>query len=281
MLVVRTPEDRADALSNLVSAEQPVGFYYFALAMNPLGLYSVQPRAFGGQQAAYDPHPFYVLAFLDLPVVFLDPGADLVAYVPGSVVPDQNPHLVAPLIELLRAPGKKLGGYPAYGTAIYEPEPRLLEMGHVETVARDGLRIRIVFSDRSLDEAQRLTLFGPAVQSRQCDPAPPALVLVAYGPGVGVFAGQTDQPVAHAFFRAYSGSGLVIQCLARCQFTPMRAKVARMVSPLTRFSVNPSSKLSCAANSKVHKLVGLPKCRGLRCNSSRSRSHPRTSSKAL
>jgi hypothetical protein len=55
----------------------------------------------------------------------------------------------------------------------------------------------------------------------------------------------------------------VIQRLARRQFTPMRAKAARMVSPLTRLSVRPSSKLACAAKSGVHKLVGLPKFLGL------------------
>ena len=41
MLVVWTPEGRADALGQLVGAEQPFGFHHFALAMNPLGLYGV------------------------------------------------------------------------------------------------------------------------------------------------------------------------------------------------------------------------------------------------
>ncbi len=44
-----------------------------------------------------------------------------------------------------------------------------------------------------------------------------------------------------AFFRAYSGSGLVIQRLARRHDTPMRAKVARIVSSLTRVAVRPCS----------------------------------------
>src|SRR5215208_143755 len=97
MLVVRTPKGRADALGYLVSAEQPVGFHHFALTMNPLGLYSgVRPRAFGGQKAAYDPHPLH-LALFDLPVVSLDPRTGFFAHVPGSVVPDRNPHLLTPL----------------------------------------------------------------------------------------------------------------------------------------------------------------------------------------
>jgi len=45
-----------------------------------------------------------------------------------------------------------------------------------------------------------------------------------------------------------------------------------MVSPLTRSSVKPSSKLASAAKSKVHKLLGLPKSLGLRWSISRKRS---------
>jgi hypothetical protein len=67
----------------------------------------------------------------------------------------------------------------------------------------------------------------------------------------------------------------VIHLLARFQRTPNSlAKVARMVSPLTRSLVKPSSKLACAADSKVHKLVGLPKSLGLRWSICRKRSAP-------
>ena len=50
---------------------------------------------------------------------------------------------------------------------------------------------------------------------------------------------QRDQAVAAAFFRAYAGSGLVIQCLARFQPMPRRSSVVRMASPVTRSSVRP------------------------------------------
>ncbi len=50
MLVVWTPKGRADPIGQLVSAEQPIGFYYFALTVNPLGLHGVEPGAFGGQK---------------------------------------------------------------------------------------------------------------------------------------------------------------------------------------------------------------------------------------
>jgi hypothetical protein len=68
MLVMRTIEDPANPIGEFVSAQQPVGFDYFALAMNPLGLYGVQPRTLLGKKATHDPHTF--TALLDFSVVF-------------------------------------------------------------------------------------------------------------------------------------------------------------------------------------------------------------------
>src|SRR5215207_6531291 len=76
----------------------------------------------------------------------------------------------------------------------------LFELRHIEPVAGDGLRVGIVFDDRVLDEAQGLALFAEAVQGGQSHPAPPALILVADGPSVGVVVGQLDQSVAHPFY---------------------------------------------------------------------------------
>ncbi len=56
--------------------------------------------------------------------------------------------------------------------------------------------------------------------------------------------------------RRAAGSGLVSYCLARRQRTPKRARVARIVSSLTRVGVSPSAKLTAAANSNVHTLGG-------------------------
>jgi hypothetical protein len=64
----------------------------------------------------------------------------------------------------------------------------------------------------------------------------------------------------------------VIHLLARSQRIPIRATVAQMVSPMMRSSVKPSSKLTSAANSSVHRLVSLPNFLGLWCKSSRKAS---------
>jgi hypothetical protein len=95
---------------------------------------------------------------------------------PRSVVPDQKQDLLADPFELFVAPPEKLGRYRAYGRTIHESQLRLVEFGHIESVAGDGLRLGVVFSDRLLNEAQRLPLLGEAAQGGQSHPAPPAFV---------------------------------------------------------------------------------------------------------
>jgi hypothetical protein len=82
--------------------------------MNPLGLYRVEPRALLGQKAAYDPHSFATV--FNFPVVRGDPPSDLFGDVPGSVVPDLYPNLLAHRLKLLAAPRKEAGRYRAHGT---------------------------------------------------------------------------------------------------------------------------------------------------------------------
>ena len=131
---------------------------------------------------------------------------------------------------------------------------------------------RIVFARNDLfDQPQRLTVQRPAMQMGLRVTAPPHFILKADHP-VGMLAGQADQSIPELFFRWYSGSGLVIHCLARFQRIPNRSRVARTVSSLTRSLVKPSARLTSATNSKVHTLVSLPYWRGLLCSSSLSRS---------
>src|SRR5262245_48622889 len=86
----------------------------------------------------------------------------------------------------------------------------------------------------------------------------------------GSYGGIGDSGTS-PFFRAYAGSGLVIQRLARFQRTWDRARVARTVSPLTRPVVSTSAYAVWAARSQVHRLVGWPKSRGPRWSRSVSR----------
>src|SRR3712207_6814278 len=199
---MRTIEDPADPICQLVSREQPVGLDHLALAVDPLGLYGVQPRALLGQKAAYDPHSAATL--FDSAVVRGDPSSDLFGGVPAGVVPDQNPHPLACSFELLTAPRKEAGGYPAHGPTIHEAQPHLLKLRQVEPVAGDGLRIGVVFSNRLFDQAQGFSCLAPTVESRSCQPAPPGLVQETYDPTEAAF-GQADQSLASPFFLWYSG----------------------------------------------------------------------------
>src|SRR5918993_602708 len=100
-------------------------------------------------------------------LVSSQPAPELFGDVPARVVPDENQHLLARRLELLQAPLEKLGGYGTHGPTVHEPYPRLIELGHIEPIAGDGFRVRVVFGDRLLNEAQRLSLLAPTVQSGQ------------------------------------------------------------------------------------------------------------------
>src|SRR5215204_4339379 len=182
MLVMRTTEDPTDSVGEFISTQQPIGLDHLALAVYPFGLYDVQPRTLFRQKAAYDPHS--AAALLNLTVMFSEPSSQMAAYVPGSVVPDENQHfLLASRFKVFAAPREELCRYAAHRSAIHEPQPRLLvEFGQIEPVARDGLRLGIVFGDRVLDEAKGLSFFRPAAQSGQSQPAPPALITEAHRP---------------------------------------------------------------------------------------------------
>src|SRR5215218_7838601 len=97
MLVMRTSEDPADSVGELISAEQSLGLCDFAFAMNPLGLYRIEPRALGRQQARHYPHPTFATTVFELAVVGGDPASHLSAFVPGGIVPDHKQGLLAPL----------------------------------------------------------------------------------------------------------------------------------------------------------------------------------------
>src|SRR5829696_3343625 len=92
--------------------------------------------------------------------------------------------------------------------------------------------------------------------------------------------GHSLGPFHVIFLRAYCGSGLSIQRLARSQRTPSLASVARMVSPLTGLRVMPSSKLTSAAVRKVHRLLRLPYFLGSWWSISRRASDPLSSKAA-
>src|SRR5579864_9168 len=267
-----TVEGTTDALLDLMGAEQAGGFHDLAFAVDPARLHRVEPGTLRGQITGEDTHT--VPRLLDLLVVVPDPAAHRLTDVPGGIVPHHEQRALVPCGQGFTTPGQELRGHGTDGLAVHEAQPHFLAHRHAFTqanqqaVAGQRHRIRVIFGDRLFNQPQRLIGRGPAVQHGLGHATPPGLVLEAHGP-LRVDSRQADQTVARPFFRAYSGSGLVIQCLARRQPTPRRASVARIVSPLTRAAVSPVAKLTSAARSNVQTLVWWPKTRGLRCSSAR------------
>src|SRR5215204_2908837 len=196
-------------------------------------------------------------ACFDTAVVGGDPVTHLSALVPACVVPDQQQGLLASRLEPVAAPRKKPRGYGAHRSAVDEPYPSLCKFRQVQPVAGEGFGVGIVLSRLFLEEVHRVARLGPGVQARPLKARKPGLILKAQNP-LRMAPGEPDQPISIPFFRAYWGSGLSIQRLARFQRTPSLASVARMVSPLTCLSVRPSSKLTSAAIESVQKVLCLP-----------------------
>src|SRR5215203_4155971 len=164
MRFMDTAEGPTDPVGELVSAEQSLGLDYLPLAMNPLGLYGVEPRTLGGQQTRHFPHP--TAAGYDLVVVGGDPASHLMALMPACVVPNKEQGLLTPLLELLGTPPKKLRSHSAHRTAIDEPQPGFSHLRQIHSVAGEGLRLEVVLFCLFLQKTHRLCGICPRVQAR-------------------------------------------------------------------------------------------------------------------
>src|SRR5688500_6865651 len=114
----------ADPMREFGGGEQAIGFDDAAFAVNPGGLDGVEPGALGWEEAGDDADAASLL--LDLPVVVPDPVADLMAGVPGGVVPDQEQGLLPGGVEFAAAPVQVVDGDRTDGAAIDEPQPHLV-----------------------------------------------------------------------------------------------------------------------------------------------------------
>lgn len=196
-------------------------------------------------------------------VVCSDPGTHCATDMPGRIVPDQYPHAFPRLRQSVTAPGQKLRGNGTDWSTIDEPQPdtlsplRISGRGDQRPITRQRFGIGVTRHRRLLHQAQGMSRSGPARQRRHREAAPPSLIFESDDP-VRATVRHAYQPVTSLFLRAYAGSGLVIQRLARCHLIPNRSRLWRIVSPLTCLSVNPCTKLTSATNSNVQRLVAWP-----------------------
>src|SRR5829696_7913308 len=204
MRLMDTVEGSTDSIGELVSSKQPLGLNYLPLAMNPLRLYCVEPRTFGGQQTWHYPYP--LAAGFDLAVVGVDPLSQLMALMRACVVPNKEQSLLAPPLELREAPREKLRSYSAHGAAIDEPQPGLSYPRQIHPVAGEGLGLRVVLCGLLLEQTRRSARLGPGVQTRSLKAGEPGLVLKSQDPlrMIRMNFGEPDQPVSSPFLRAYT-----------------------------------------------------------------------------
>ncbi len=201
--------------------------------MHPFGFNRIEPGALGGQQARENADALATV--LDLLVMGMKPGTDQLTAVPGGIVPDEHEHPLARLGKVLAAPVQELRGHCAHRSVLHKAQPHLLRRrcgGEVEAITGQGFGIGIIRGDRLFDQPQRLIGGAPGMQAGLAEPTPPGFIEKPDSP-VHMLATQLYQAVARAFFRRYSGSGLVIQRLARFHRMPKRNSVARIVSPVT------------------------------------------------
>ena len=248
-----------------------------AFPVRPLRLNRVEPGAFDWQETNQNANTFSCP--FDRTVMCSYPGTHSIACVPTGVVPDHCQNRLVQLLDFLAAPLQKLNGDVAHGSSINETQEHFLKVQSIachppqkNAIAGQGFWIRILFLFGLLYQSHRLSSFAPGRQVRLGKAAPPGFVLKA--PNPTMLLCQRYYSVARLFLRSYSGSGLVIQCLALFQETFNRFKACLTQSSLTRREVMPSAKLTSAANSSVHTLVSLPKSLGLRCNRAFNFSRP-------
>jgi len=239
------------------------------LTMSPFRFNRVEPGTLDWQVTDQDSHP--LTTALDSLIVFPYPTTHLFADMPRRVIPYHSQHRLVHRHQLLATPFKELDGNVTDGASVYETQqdslirlPIFFHPVQQHTITRQRFRIWVIFYLVLFNQTQRLPWLDPGRQAGLGKTAPPSLVLKAPGPS-GLLR-QCDYSVARLFFRTYSGSGLVIQCLARFQEMLERFRAMRMQSSLTNRGVIPVAKLTSAANCSVHKLVFFPNSRGLRCS---------------
>src|SRR5438270_4666001 len=217
MWFIGTSKVGTDPFSKLLSCQQSIVLNHVAFAMHPFGLNGVEPRALCGQQEGQDAHSLACL--FHLLIVLPDPGAHQEAFVPGSIIPDQEPVALALGGQTFTTPLQKLNADGTDRTSADKAQPHLIPLRVVrrallpqDSIARQRLGIGVPFFPGLLYQAQRMVLILPGVHARQGKATPPHLIEEAYGT-VWLVAGRSNVAFASVFGRWYGGSGRVMQCL--------------------------------------------------------------------
>lgn len=277
MIEMKAVEGSTNSVSQGLFGKGSIWLDNSAFPVRPLWFNRVKPGAFDWQETNQDANTFSCP--FDSTVMCADPGTHSAAGVPTGVVPNHCQNRLVQFLDFLAAPLQKLNSDTAHWSSINETQKHFLNFQirachpfQKNAIAGQGFWIRVLFLLGLFYQSHRLPFFAPNRQVRLGKAAPPSFVLKA--PNPTMFLCQGYDAVTRLFLRSYSGSGLVIQCLARFQETFNRFKACLTQSSLTWREVMPSAKLTSAANSSVQTLVALPKSLGLRCNRAFNFSRP-------
>jgi len=253
-----------DTRFEFVSAQQPVGCRHSALALDPCRFDGGEPRTFPGQRAAHDADAHGAL--LPLPIVWAKPVPHGVPAMPGGMVPAQQPRREAVGRQSGGAPRQQIDGHRTPAAPRDQPPPHLVGwLGpRPSQPPLTGQRCGSRRVGRQGQRRQRLVSVCrcPGLGVGRSQPAPPDCVTQAQRP-CRLGHGRLAQLGAPFCFRAYAGSGRVIQWWARLPETRKRRRATRMASALPSRGVSPSAKRPSAARARGPRLVGLPNVRGL------------------
>lgn len=207
MSFIRTVIIRTNPLGQLRGREQPVGFNDGTLAMYPFGFDGIEPGTLLGQKQGQDTHA--VARCFHLLIVLANPGPNDLAFVPGGIVPDQQPRGFALPFQFRATPGQKLGGDLAHRASIDKAQAHLIADGSLgcsslpqHSITGQRFRIGIGLLPRLFHQANGVIAHLPGMGVWQSKATPPHLVEKANRPGGGLLLlrGPTQQSVASRFF---------------------------------------------------------------------------------
>jgi uncharacterized membrane protein len=264
MRFMRASRIGTHALGHLLRRQHVGRVDHGAFPMGPLRLERVQPGAFTRQPARDEaPAP---ARLCDVAVMRTQPRPSSPAFVPRGVIPHQQQGVRAQHGQAVAAPRPKRERQRTHRLTHGKSAPELFRRhsGGAQQQARagPGRGLGIIVGRRVFDRTQRALGRRPGGHRRLGQATPPDFIAEAEHP-FGMGRRQADEPVALVLPPAYAGSGLVIQCLARFRRVWSAARAWRIASPLTRRGVIPMAYATSAAKSRVQRLGGLPKVRGL------------------
>ena len=204
MSFVRTLKISTDPLCKLLGRKPAVGFDDLAFAMHPFGFDRVEPGAFGRQQEGQNVYP---CAFsFDAAVVLANPGTLSQAFVPGSVIPNEQPGRLALLVQKVAASLQELRSHGTDWPSIHKAQRHLITLGLLGfaslpqySITGQSLWIRIALFPGLFHQVHRVLWLLPGVQPGQSKSAPPHFIQKTNGPAwLGTRPG--DQAVACRFF---------------------------------------------------------------------------------